>query len=989
MNKIKTLFICSLCALGISTLFGCSNYEGEITDISSFTPIFRGIEMSSIEDFYSTQNVKKEVINRNTKLGDLIGINRSKDKSMLYAMPSEKFYVIVYIENPKGFEIQSFTLNGEKYASYMFKEGSTMEKVVLETTAENVPGIYTYVVDAVKYIDGTTIKDVDMSKKNKTVQMAVSHMELPEAENESPEVDAFSSKINVNLKDNSNLITSKKAKFYLAEDGKVIQEKEINLGKSLLNLDNLKLNTEYEYGVAAEYDSLDGYGKNLRWLLLDSFKTEDGLRISEITPGKDNVEFVIDKKEGISVEKINIIDENTNLVSRTIIGYGSRIDGLLSNHKYKLEVVYSYEYDGEIIDSTYTSEEFCTLTKNDALIQFESTEAFSDRIKYVLKIVDVDKVIVGYSVALYQNGVQLNVFENRLTETFTNLDSDSSYELYVRYSCNYGDGQEDKKFHINKIVYTSNKKTHQEPNMPPEPILTTLSATPNSLEYKLIFTDRYGKLKDYSVSLFYGETFIKTYENQEIGIFDDLEADVLYKAVVDFSYYDNHNLVQTSQRKFDMYTSIENITIKSINPLNQYIFNGSIGKIEFELAYDERLIEVNSMIINNQEYSNIIITGFNKFELTFNPFKEGDKYEIGEEIEFTVTSFSFLDKAERKIYKDITPYVFKMQYLPSLRIDEISACDFEIVNGEYVFSNEGDYIVDQGKDTCGIKYTFNDLSFNGANIEEIEIDGVKPLKIDYENNCAYFEFSEEIHGGMSYFININEVKIFFDNGAAFLRRNNISGYKDFYFVALEDSKEIEISSAEDFLNIRNSENEYRGFYKFVFTNDLDFSKYDCFMYGDGGFRGYFEGNGHKLKNISYYLNKNTDSYMTETSFYEFSLFGRYFQGLIKNLTIENVFIVGTIETDYSLICAGFAHHCYMCGFVNCAFEGDFYNTLKYSDGVDVSYKDVITLNTGYHIQNFYVKDCKGFDIYSEEVTQYIIYDNGEQVYDFCWVFFGT
>ena len=84
------------------------------------------------------------------------------DEVKYYVRPGETFIVEVHIANPDDFEIQSFTLNGKKYANYMFKDGSTMELLLLEVTAPATSGYTSYSIDAIKYIDGTEIKDVDM-----------------------------------------------------------------------------------------------------------------------------------------------------------------------------------------------------------------------------------------------------------------------------------------------------------------------------------------------------------------------------------------------------------------------------------------------------------------------------------------------------------------------------------------------------------------------------------------------------------------------------------------------------------------------------------------------------------------------------------------------------------------------------------------------------------------------------------------------------------
>ena len=89
-----------------------------------------------------------------------------------YALPNEDIYINVHLSNPDGFEILSFTLNGVKYSSYMFEEGSDLETLVLKYNVGNKGGMQEYTIDAIKYVDGNKIKDVRM-EGDKTIQVFV------------------------------------------------------------------------------------------------------------------------------------------------------------------------------------------------------------------------------------------------------------------------------------------------------------------------------------------------------------------------------------------------------------------------------------------------------------------------------------------------------------------------------------------------------------------------------------------------------------------------------------------------------------------------------------------------------------------------------------------------------------------------------------------------------------------------------------------------
>lgn len=89
-----------------------------------------------------------------------------------YAMKNENIYIHVHLSNPDEFEILSFTLNGVKYSSYMFEEGSDLENLILKYNVGEAEGLQEYTIDAIKYVDGEKIKDVRM-EGDQTIEVVV------------------------------------------------------------------------------------------------------------------------------------------------------------------------------------------------------------------------------------------------------------------------------------------------------------------------------------------------------------------------------------------------------------------------------------------------------------------------------------------------------------------------------------------------------------------------------------------------------------------------------------------------------------------------------------------------------------------------------------------------------------------------------------------------------------------------------------------------
>ena len=94
---------------------------------------------------------------------------RATAESIYVLRKDEDFLFEINFENPDKFEIQSFTINNTKYANYMFESGSTLEKILLKSKAPSEYGEYQFTIDAIKYIDGETIKDVKI-EGSKTIK---------------------------------------------------------------------------------------------------------------------------------------------------------------------------------------------------------------------------------------------------------------------------------------------------------------------------------------------------------------------------------------------------------------------------------------------------------------------------------------------------------------------------------------------------------------------------------------------------------------------------------------------------------------------------------------------------------------------------------------------------------------------------------------------------------------------------------------------------
>lgn len=105
-------------------------------------------------------------------------VGESDGGKIYYAMKNEDVYIHIHLSNPGNYEILSFTLNGKKYASHMFEPGSNLEELILKYNVGDADGLCDYTIDAIKYVDGEAIKNVQM-KGDRVVQVYVNDDSAP------------------------------------------------------------------------------------------------------------------------------------------------------------------------------------------------------------------------------------------------------------------------------------------------------------------------------------------------------------------------------------------------------------------------------------------------------------------------------------------------------------------------------------------------------------------------------------------------------------------------------------------------------------------------------------------------------------------------------------------------------------------------------------------------------------------------------------------
>lgn len=440
-------------------------------------PTYQGMTAEKIENINKPVSSSRRAPNKFRDAVDEFLNVITTEKIEHYTTKGENFNIIVHLYNPKSYEILSFTLNNIKYQAYEFKDGSTSTKLIIEVTGENTPGLYEYTIDAIKYIDGTTIKDAKMEGE-KTIKVGVQYDNVPSTNVINEIISENSLELNVDVKDDNKLINVKNGLYFFLYDGTtIVYNQKLAIGSNDIKYDNLKLSTNYEYMIVAVYDDYSGKGKRSVVLFDSSFKSKNGYEIDILNIDYDSVEVKANQiLDFVKLKEINLYDQNEKIKSdndSTII-----FNNLLSNHDYIVEVVYVYQYNNATITTTI-KEDVKTLVKSAPVIDI-NTQPTNQDILYNVIIDDSQQTIKNIYIRLIKNDQIIRV-NSATTSSFDNLLSNNDYIVSVYYLYDLNDGTPVKENTIETKVHTLKVAD-------PTLIINNLLSTTNSItfDYELI-----------------------------------------------------------------------------------------------------------------------------------------------------------------------------------------------------------------------------------------------------------------------------------------------------------------------------------------------------------------------------------------------------------------------------------------------------------------------------------------------------------------------
>ncbi|MDY0277902.1 MAG: GLUG motif-containing protein [Acholeplasma sp.] len=630
----KTLFSSFFLGL-LFVVAGCSGTSGLKQNV---TPIYQGMAVEKlntrslirIANDSSEEGLDAEVLISEELIEDIdkiIDIDVETNSEVNYFVEkSETFLIALNIYNPSQYEILSFTINGYKYANNMFALGSTLTKVLVSTTAGNDSGIFDYTIDAIKYIDGTDIKDVRMEGE-RTIKTAVRYDFEPSAEIRKEVIGTNSINLEIYTTDYDGLIKEESLFSVFLSDGIEIIE-EIKLAKGLNNIEilNLKMNKPYQYAIKATYDIYDGNGVVLKTLDKRTVNTLKGLVFETVEASKETVNFELKYiSKDITLESIKLYDFVSLEHVLTIDNNETEFSNLLSDHKYLMKAEYSYTVkDSLVIDNEIV--EIGTLKKATPVLTINDLTIGQEEINFDLLIIDADQVGDIATVNLKKNDTVVQILSTSAgAVSFTNLLSNNDYVIEINYGYDLNDGLGHKTVEVTRLFKTLSKAV-------PTVDIFDVSSTQDSILFDIdvLDNDQVGSIS--AIELFNGTKLVQSFdlsysEQPNQFVFAELLSNTEYTIKVTYTY----DLNDGSGVQTIVTTKVERTLTKEVPTINLVAKTSTQSQIAFEVVIidNDQVGSVNSVKLYKAGalQENVAVKGENGL-YTFTNLLSNNQYEV-------------------------------------------------------------------------------------------------------------------------------------------------------------------------------------------------------------------------------------------------------------------------------------------------------------------------------------------------------------------------
>ena len=515
------------------------------------------------------------------------------EKDIYYADQNETIYITIKIDNPDSFEILSFTLNGQKYSNYMFEDGSDLEHLILKLNVGNAEGIVDYTIDAIKYVDGTEIKDVRM-EGDKTVKAGVRRDNLLVTTVTNEDATMTSISFDVSITDTTALIEKSggyaKAVLY---DGVNFVSQDIVIGETqAVQFENLTPNTVYQYGVVALYDDLSGVGPDLNVLYKNAVYTDTIVLFKDLVVEQERFQWDYLWHETITdgtITALELFKDGQKI--QDLDPTAKEVTGLLTSNAYTIVATYK-NLDGA--DETIYMD-FITLAKATPVVTIEGADLTQTSVGFDIIITDTDAVGEITSIALLHGEDEPALADSLDAKAFENLLSNNEYVVRVTYTYDLNDGVGEQTV-VAEYAFTTLAKAM------PSATISNLTSTQNTIECDVAYTDVDSVGSVVEIALYELENKIKSAPFATHVSFDGLESGKEYKVVVEYKYDLNDGKGEITANVDAKYsTLVDKIVVDNLTLLNNNVVKlGEEINLRVYFA-NEAEIELTGIYVNGQK----------------------------------------------------------------------------------------------------------------------------------------------------------------------------------------------------------------------------------------------------------------------------------------------------------------------------------------------------------------------------------------------------
>ena len=370
-----------------------------------------------------------------------------------YAKRNESIIITIKLENPKEYEILSFTLNNKKYQISEFLEGSNSEQILVRYNVSDTSGIEEITINAIKYIDNESIKNARFDG-NQTIKIGVAYENHPEVINFTTLKEANSVRFSFTVNDKDNLINNQTGLNAYLYDGNNIQKiTKLKVGLNEIKYDNLSYGSTYSLIIVGIYDLLDGAGKRGNVLHKETIETNHGYTYDTVSTTTNTISLTLKKDPTFKGNLVKTELYKDGSLIETKLGNNLTINfsNLQSNTEYEIITTYEFNISSSNKETKAISTKVKTTSKEIPTLEISGILPIDNKIIGFLLIKDLENLLKIRSIDLYQNDVKVTshdvlqqVQQNEDGTTtgefrFTDIPS-GEYKIVIVYEYDLNDG---------------------------------------------------------------------------------------------------------------------------------------------------------------------------------------------------------------------------------------------------------------------------------------------------------------------------------------------------------------------------------------------------------------------------------------------------------------------------------------------------------------------------------------------------------------------